>query len=371
MDIRFSKTRTRKGQQMKPLDEKPRAVDFDGLDFEIDGLIDDVNAKYLRERGMLLKAQEWLLSRTMFGRFEAMNPEDGLLDVDNITGCFIGIKQRQGTSTGELALVVTVVIKSSSINKVAERALIPSHVLVDGYSVVTDVIEDGVARFTVQCGSLMGPLAMNREQGTIGAIVQRNGSATKYVLSNSHVLSDFGLNAIGTKFYTPPKAPPLGVHVCTLSHNIPLLKYNSNLPNENVNIVDCALGTATGNAESSFPASIGVIDPSPTALLLNAPVMMYGATSGFRTGLIVGVDSPRLFGFKDQPNKQYNFNSLYTISPTDNKGVLAKFGDSGALLLSSLSKRPVGLIIGSGENLSYACRIENVMQKLNIKNFVP
>ncbi|HLK98600.1 MAG TPA: hypothetical protein VK364_12590 [Hymenobacter sp.] len=354
---------------MKPLNKKRGAVDFDGLDLEIYGVIDDVNAKYLREREMLLKAQELLLSRTMLGGFKDINPEDGLLDVDNITGCFIGIKQRQGTSTGKLALVVTVVIKSSAIDKVAERALIPPHVLVDGYSVVTDVIEDGVGRFTVKCGSLMGPLAAGREEGTIGAIVQRNGSAKKYVLSNSHVLSDFGLNAIGTKFYAPPKHPSAGgVHVCTLSHNIPLLKYNSNLPNENVNIVDCALGTATVNAESSFAGGIGVINPSPTALLLNAPVMMCGATSGFRTGLIVGLDMFKLFGFENEPDGQYNFKSLYVISPTDNMGVFAKSGDSGALLLSS-SNRPVGLIFGS-QQLTYASRIDNVMKKLNIKKFV-
>lgn len=354
---------------MKPLDEKLGAADFDGSGFEVDGVIDDINGKYLRERKMFLKAQEWLISRAMSGG-NTVNPKNSLLDIDNITGCFIGIKKCQGISTGELALVVTVVIKSSAIDEVAERALIPPHVSVDGYSVVTDVIEDGVGRFTVQCGSLMGPLAANREQGTIGAIVQRNGSVKKYVLSNSHVLSDFGLNAIGTKFYSPPKAPDVGgVHVCTLSHNISLLKYNSNFPNENFNIVDCALGTATANAQSSFAGGIGVINPSPTALLLNAPVMMCGAKTGFRTGLIVGVDSLKLFGFKDQPGKQYNFKSLYAISPTDNKGVFADFGDSGALLLSS-SKRPVGLIIGRGEDLSYACKINNVMQKLNIKNFV-
>ncbi|MDC0722175.1 hypothetical protein [Nannocystis bainbridge] len=82
-----------------------------------------------------------------------------------------------------------------------------------------------------------------------------------------------------------------------------------------------------------------------------------GGTSGVRQGVIVGVNESKDFSLN---GSGYRFKPCYVISPTGNLGPFALPGDSGSLLVS-LSKRPVGLIIGTN-NLTWACTIENVME---------
>ena len=83
-----------------------------------------------------------------------------------------------------------------------------------------------------------------------------------------------------------------------------------------------------------------------------------------RQGVIVGVNESKDFSLI---GSVYRFKPCHVI-PRNNLGPFALPGDSGSLLVS-LSKRPVGLIIGTND-LTWACTIGNVMAKSSIEAFV-
>lgn len=321
--------------------------------------LEDIQLMYQRDRTLLVRAQAQVSAWSAQDRESPQFSESGAITLANVTGSYIGEKYRFGAPTGDLAVVVTVTRKAS-IHNIDPRARIPPIIVVNGQEVLTDVVEDGRAEFAVQCGSLMGVLN-SAGSGTMGAIVQRTKSVTRYVLSNSHVLSNFGAIPVGTKFYSG------GSHVCTSSINIALQKWNPNFPS-GYNIVDAGLATATANAVSTFKGIPGAINPSPATLGLNASMKMSGGTSGVRQGVVVGVNAEKDFSFN---GSIYKFKFCYVLKGTDgkNNNVLALPGDSGSLVLSA-TLRPVGVIIGSA-SLSYACTVGNVMQKLSIAKFIP
>lgn len=342
--------------------------DLDGMDMEglSESQVRTMQEIQIRERpGMLacLKALKQRYFRP--SQISRSFRQDHLLGESNFVGLAIGAKRTGGQPTGALAIMVYVQQKAPS-HLIKPGCMIPPKVHIFGKTYSTDVQEmAGKAEFVAQGGN---PITSPVEVGTIGCVVQKAGK--NYVLTNYHVVGNFGSNPIGVQCTTD------GAPVGSVAEYVKV----SPMPAENY--IDAAIVAIS--AQANITTTIKGISPWATDYVnpgVWVPVRKSGAVTGVTYGRIEAVDGFYTF---DQSEKKYPFEGLILISPATN---INKYfllpGDSGAVVfLPAMSNKygkrvyfPVGLGFAStgktASNWAFACSFNAILQKFGVTAVAP
>lgn len=184
-----------------------------------------------------------------------------------------------------------------------------------------------------------------------------------YILSNWHVLTNYGTRPMLASIRQPP-ATPQSFEIAR-SHRV-----ISPLPFPQPNFVDA--GIAKLNPSLAFDLrvrEIGQINSSPLTPAIGRRVRKFGPMSCNTTGIIT--DFPFLTAIQTtfgNETKKYLFSDQVRIV-SDSATPFSRHGDSGSLILDEQHKRPVALLFGleSGGAATYASPIDAVCQDLEIE----
>jgi hypothetical protein len=194
--------------------------------------------------------------------------------------------------------------------------------------------------------------------GTLGAIV--TDGATRYVLSNNHVLANENQLAAGAPIYQPG----LLDHGEVGADAIARLSRFSALSATKPNRIDCAI------AEILAPELIGtalmpkvgkLANPQPIAVVEGMAVEKVGRGSGYSVGRVFDVSATLVLG--------YAMGEISFVDQILIRGTGAAFsedGDSGALVVDVDSGRATGLLIGGRGDYSVANHLEDVLAELGV-----
>jgi len=217
--------------------------------------------------------------------------------------------------------------------------------------------------------------------GTLGALVQRGGML--FILSNNHVMARSGQGTSGEPITQPGLIDnncSAGMLVANLTQAAPLK------PNP------CATTPCTGPAPSNVDAAIalivgGAVDttgsildlgaagptsiaPAPPSVNLANPAAVLSANEGVaKSGRSSGLTCSTLMSVNTQVSVDYNascggakaFTSTFNNQVIVNGGSFSASGDSGSLVVTSDTARPVGLLYGGNSTTTSANPIQDVL----------
>ncbi|WP_170272309.1 hypothetical protein, partial [Clostridium tarantellae] len=285
----------------------------------------------------------------------------------NVVGMAFGNKLINNIDTKEPCLQIFVKEKIPS-NKLLNYEIIPK--IFKG--IKTDVIESGVFEFNgssnknlkdiallkeakrpIQSGFEISPLAEPPvPTGTLGAIVFDNESDTPYILSSSHVLSNYNKLPMGTPIIQPAKKI-INTQTSNNQYNkVIAYLYKKTFLNYSLintysqgykfseiefNYADCAIAKITSN--TSYNKEIykigtikGIKEPK-----VGLKIKKIGKATGLTTATITSIDGIYNVTFE---NYLFAFKNCITCEK------ICKPGDSGSLVLDYYN-RVIGLLIGS------------------------
>jgi hypothetical protein len=158
-------------------------------------ILDSVTAPDIAEAETLS-----LTTRTHYERVRTIFEED------NIVGAGVARKVSGDERTDQLGIVFYVRQKIPMADLLPDQVLPPVIAARNGRAVFTDVVEIGeiVPQVNIQRDLLKSGFSVGHKDitaGTLGAIVNKDGK--RYLLSNSHVLANSGLGAIGDAVLFP------------------------------------------------------------------------------------------------------------------------------------------------------------------------
>lgn len=288
-----------------------------------------------------------------------------------IQGVGIGHKHSVGKSTGDLVLKVYVEKKRTMAGL---NNPVPKSVKIGSMKAMpTDVEEIGKVQaetFTQRvrpampgCG-LIHP-APPDSVGTFGCLVKKTkNKKTLYILSNSHVLANEGLAAIGDHIVQPGTldggtAP--ADSIATLAEFVPFDFTTATYPN----FVDAAIAKVTRKGDVIDKIRILNVKPqgSSSVVRIGMAVHKVGRTTDYTTGEIKDIDyrlalnyakpggGKGRVGFRDQV-----LCTRYTAG-----------GDSGSAVLSKNSNKVVGLHFAGSPSTSIFNKITHVLSLLDIQ----
>ena len=278
---------------------------------------------------------------------------------ENVVGVGIGIKDASGVFTGELVVKVFVQEKVSQ-RRVHEDFLIPEEI----GGIPTDVSPVGpirsfsyAARYNrpVRSGVSCGHPSVTA--GTIGClVVLKNGRLG--LLSNNHVLANENNATVGDAIIQPGRVDggqaPSDV-IGLLEDFLPI-----NFVADNT--VDAAVAWTSRSLVSSHHMTY-VADPTPIAAAPLMTVIKNGRTTQATTGWVEAIDV-------DAVDVEYDggiarFNDQIVIRGLSGTS-FSQGGDSGALIVTSGSRQPVGLLFAGSPTHTFANPIDVVMDRLKI-----
>jgi hypothetical protein len=209
-------------------------------------------------------------------------------------------------------------------------------------------------------GRSIGPGPTSRIVGTLGALVRFNG--TMHVLSAGHVLSDFGTLAPPADIYQPgllDQADPNNNNVIArLASTSPL-----NAAAGAQNRVDAGLALVTDGRLVACPflAPIGRLKaPECIHPRIRLDVRKVGRTTRHRSGRVVDSRATISVEFG---NQTYQFVDQIVIEGTSDP--FASGGDSGAVVIGTSTRRPVGLLMAvSSDGFGLANRFYDVQKAM-------
>ncbi len=337
-----------------------------------------------------------------------------LMSKPNVIGMGIGLRIRGGEQTDERVVKVYV---SQKVSKecLSKEHLIPSTVQIAKKRVPVDVeaaLIPEAQLFTLRSrplvgGSSIGPTTPGFTwTGSLGCCVTLDDDNT-YILSNNHVLAGLGQLPIGT----PISQPSIGDGgsavndvVATLSAAVPIdfgtttitvLGRQITIPNPNS--VDCALALVQGAFNGANREIHWIGYPASRSREIGTGhwdwarhhghhelwdwdghhghhglwdwvghhdrrVCKMGRTTEYRVGKVVDIDWEGYVRYGGG-------NLAWFVNQLKVDGGARAFsggGDSGSLVLDAESNRPVGLLFAGVGNLTFANRINLVMDALNI-----
>lgn len=313
-----------------------------------------------------------------------------LLSKRNVVGVGLGYKISQGSSTGELGLVVSV-IRKMAVSALASVDLVPR--VLDG--VKTDVVETGVLR-ALQLGPrdrwrpVIPPgvsVGHNRiTAGTFGCLVRRGEES--FILSNNHVLADLNQGQQGDAILQPGPIDGGVADDCiaTLADYVPLdfgtspsecpfAEWSAKLLNavagafgsrHKLQAVKQTAGVNRMDAALARPLSPGLV--SNEILYIGAPVGVEEATLGMqvqKTGRTTGHTQGVITQIDATLRVDYNgpsalFSGQLVASP------MSQAGDSGSAVLD-MDRRAVGLLFAGSAAAAVINPIDEVLSALNVE----
>jgi len=356
-----------------------------------------------------------------------------LLKYPGVKTVGIGLKEVDGSLLPQVAFKVYVSEKRST-QLLTEEELIPASL----FGFPTDVLN--ISEKTLACGRtrpLVGGISVSTwdvpfvsPPGSIGCVVEKNGSTNKYILSNEHVL---GVNSTagGSRVFQPSVSECAGFIYNEVGSNENGKKENIAYNNgvaENQYYIDCAI--AKVNSDISVSNSVREIDNPinghrdisnlSDSNLNTYAVKKCGSRTDLTTGIIEDVALSFDFGPDSdnnefrmivvRPNPGKTVAETYLVNPAEKASIIASFagepmvtvtdvgdnklkfesrvfayfGDSGSVvmnnqnevvgLLFSISTKTISIIV-NGESTpvkvatgkTYVCHIGPVLQRLNIR----
>lgn len=212
-------------------------------------------------------------------------------------------------------------------------------------------------------GYSVGRAVETGEAGTFGLVVRKNGDpTTSYLLSNSHAIADSGFGTVGDAIVQPGAydggTAPADT-IATLSEWVPFVFSPTGFPNT----VDAAIAKLEPDIASPAIAQLGIPIAVNTTLERGQIVQKEGRTTTLSAAQILDID--------------FSVSSVYP-NPSLPGGVgrvgfsdcvLVTFysagGDSGSPVLN-MDNEVVGLHFAGSDTIGIFCRIENVMNLLDI-----
>lgn len=231
------------------------------------------------------------------------------------------------------------------------------------FGIQTDVVAVGMPRFVSLAPgdqvAVTGPFGPNSiEKGTISGIVKDSGGK-RYILSNNHVLADFGRKPQGSKVFDQQLTT-----VAKLKVVVPLQ------PAPVINDADAAL------AELQPGISVTAIMPTPAGPLSSAtPVSAEVNNTVLKRGAVTNITRGRVSAINVQSHiidqvagigpQVFHFSGMIRVEDVP-PGVFCTDGDSGSLVVDSVSQSAVGIIVGRDESGTLVCPLAAVLEALGI-----
>jgi hypothetical protein len=276
----------------------------------------------------------------------------------NILGFGYGTKWT-GSGIGADEAVRVYVRAKLPRRKLAQQEIIPEEI--DG--VPTDVIAVGEVRAAfprpTPCG--VSGANVNVVLGTLGCLVARNGTG-RFILSNNHVLANVNRqNAAPPLVHDPILEPSLGQGGGGNPPIARLTDFEPLLFNGPANYIDAAIAELVNPADMTSEIDlIGAIDGSSSLIPVRLmSVRKHGSMTGSTAGL---VDDPHA----DITVRYPPFGLAYFHDQFSVRGVPGAFsagGDSGSLVVEATTLKPVGLLFGEGNGVTYCNYIQNVLTR--------
>lgn len=306
---------------------------------------------------------------------------DEILDrhMANVVGIGIGVKETNGSDTGEPAFIFLVTQKIEK-HLLCEKDMVPSKI----FGIKTDVRAVGKISkrqlnqeeqshfLTDRIRPVMGGYSVghiNITAGTIATCVYDKlprgiGIPDKYyILSNNHVLADENRASIGDPILQP--GPLDGGRfpedqVAVLSRFVPITFYPPVPLNRHNNLVDAAIAEGNLRVLNREIYWIGYLkgwlkrkEVTPGMLIKKT-----GRTTGFTRGRIIAVNTTVDIDYGEQGLAR--FRDQITSTHFDEPG------DSGSLA-ATFDNAAVGLIFAGSEEATFINQIENVLRLLDIE----
>lgn len=290
----------------------------------------------------------------------------------------IGRKFEAGKPTNKVAVRIYVTQKLPK-NLLDRAACIPEEV--DG--IATDIIEAPPAYFamplpacTIRRARRQRPLRPGTSIGNAavsgGTLAARCTSARvgegglKLVLSNNHVLADFGAAAIGSAIYqpSPQDGGDLPDTVAQLLRFVPIVAGEAA-----TNRVDAAVATILPGIDSGIAiCTVGGISGIGAAVE-GMQVHKHARTTGYSIGVVDDLSYDVLLPIsRTDLTRVARFVGQIRIRASTANTRFAQGGDSGALIVSKAGNLAVGMLFACPDDGSYACAnpIHDVVNALNI-----
>ena len=319
--------------------------------------------------------------------------KDNLLSMQNVVGVGVGYQVKDGTQTGDYAIVV-MVSRKLPIPGLAPEAVLPKNV--DG--VLIDVIEVGELRAlqarTDRWRPAPGGVSIGHYKitaGTLGGVVRDRNSGERLILSNNHVIANSNDAAPGDPILQPgpidggdspgdtiaylerfcpidfgsePGACDLAGTYASLGNAIAGLlgsKHRVDTFQSNpqaTNLVDAAVARPINDDDVLDEIiEIGTIqamkEPS-----LGMSVRKSGRTTSFTTGQISLINATVNVSYGSGRTARFE-NQLVS-------GPMSQGGDSGSLLVSGDSQHAVGLLFAGSEQSTIFSPIQAVLDCLEV-----
>lgn len=271
----------------------------------------------------------------------------------NLIGIGFGAKETEGSVTGDLA-VRAYVKRKIPREKLSARNRIPE--CVNG--VITDVIAIGTPRFQTRPVSFGAGIGHSRgELGSLGCLVRKPGDDARYVLSACHVLALAGAARVGDVIVEPARPDESAAPFATLIDFEPL-KADGTANNFDAAI---ALLIQKTDVRSAIPL-IGIPQRRPMKPVLFQSVRKYGAGTGETLGVVAAVGSSVTL---ELGTGSYLFEDVVQVLGAG--GRFSTGGDSGALVVDALTRRPIGLIIGGEGDRTFVSPIGIVLKRFGVQ----
>jgi hypothetical protein len=221
--------------------------------------------------------------------------------------------------------------------------------------------------------------------GTLGALIQ-NGSGTKYILSNNHVLARSDQATKGEDITQPGLVdencdPSKGTLVGTLSGWLPLSSSSTNADaaiaqiasgavNTNGDILELGAKQADGTLAAA-PPGVSSTSGAGEAPKVNMTVAKSGRTTGLTCANISAVNlSVQVSYYKDCAETQAYLTKTYSNQIEISGDQFSDAGDSGSLVVDTSNAEPVGLFFAggvdnSGVSQAVATPVSTVLSELS------
>jgi hypothetical protein len=207
--------------------------------------------------------------------------------------------------------------------------------------------------------------------GTLGSLVSRGG--TFFILSNNHVLDKSGQGTITD----PITQPGLVDNNCNAGTLVANLSQAAALTTSNVDaaIAQIVLGTVdtAGNILDLGAASASSIAPAPpsstvAAAAIGQAVAKSGRSTGLTCSTVGSILASIKVGYSGSCGGATSFSVTFTNQVMISGGNFSAAGDSGSLVVTSDTARPLGLLFAGNSTSTAANPIQTVLNALQDPN---